>query len=292
MHRILSKETYKLAKRLASELLEEAGFQADATSRAVPLLKIAKRLNVPIIYREADSNLRPEGMLWNTTPAQPSLFGDVEAEIWVQGLRKRFALAHELGHRIVELRLMPDQTIDWTDQDWRDFLDVFAARLLLPDSLLATVGSSDLPIKLSIPWIISTQQRFQVSISCLLKRLNDAESEGVLRVANCAFVAFPGVSAKQKTNYAPRVSVICMPHEWFVPTNRRLSSLGLKYLAKCFWEADPFIESAAEDELEIFQRVNWSRQLLKQLFRYIVYTLPKDQRVMLATFKGPDQLQQ
>lgn len=287
MHKIMTKETYKLAKRLAYELLEEVGFQADATSRAVPLLKIAKRLNLPIIYREADSNLRPEGMLWNAMPAQPSLFGDVEAEIWAQGLRKRFALAHELGHRIVELRLMPDQTTDWTDQDWRDFLDIFAARLLLPDSLLTTLCPPDLPVKLSIPCIISAHQRFQVSISCLLKRLNDADSEGVLRLANCAFVAVPGVSAKQKTNYAPRVSVVCMPHEWFIPTNRRLSSLGLNYLAKCFWDADPFIESAAEDELEIFWRENWSRQLLKQLFRYIVYELPKAQRLMLVSFNGP-----
>lgn len=279
-----------LAKTLAANLLKEVGFNPQ-TLRPVPLQKIAKSLDVPVVYRESDSLLRPEAALWERTTPQPSLFGDVEAEIWAQGLQRRFALAHELAHRVAYLRLTTGQTQDWTNKNWKDFLDEFAGRLLLPNSLIVSVINPETPLELTIQLIDSVHRRLGVSISCFLKRLNDADCEGVLQLANGALMASPAVSAKQRTNYAPRILAICAPRQWFIPSNRRLSSLGLHSLSKLFWDADPFVIGVAEDKLMVLQRPNWQSVSINQTFHYVIYPLKSlKQKVMLATFRGPGQI--
>ncbi|MBD0372151.1 MAG: hypothetical protein ICV60_15020 [Pyrinomonadaceae bacterium] len=285
-----TKAIAKLAKRLASDLLKEAGINSEAPT-PVPLQKIAKALDVPVVYREMDSPLRAEAVIWERTAAQPSLFGDVKAEIWGQGIQKRFALAHELSHRVAHLWLAKGQTESWTNKDWKDFLDEFAGHLLLPNSLLLSVVNPNTPLELTIQWIDLVHRQLRVSISCLLKRLNDADYEGILRLANGALVATPALSAKQKTNYAPRIQTICAPRQWFIPSNRRLSSLGLHSLSKLFWNADPFTIGIAEDKLIVLQRPDWQSISVNQTFHYVIYPIRSgEQKVMLATFRGPHQI--
>lgn len=280
----------RLAKKLASDLLKETGVNAQ-TSAPIPLQKIAKALDVPVVYHELDSPLRPEAAIWERGAEQPSLFGDMRAEIWAQGLQKRFALAHELSHRVAHIWLAKGQTDAWTNKDWKDFLDEFAGHLLLPNSLLLSAINPNIPLELTIEWIDLVHRQLRVSISCLLKRLNDADYEGILRLANGALIATPALSSKQKTNYAPRIQTICAPRQWFIPSNRRLSSLGLHSLSKLFWNAAPFTIGIAEDKLIVLQRPDWQSVSINQTFHYVIYPLrSREQKVMLATFRGPNQI--
>jgi hypothetical protein len=203
-------------------------------------------------------------------------------------MRRRFTLAHELAHRVVELYLGPQVTEGIRGPRLRRLIDECASRILLPDSLLVlAAGAEAHSLELTIPWLDDMHRRVGVSISCLLKRLNDAAIESLVGLTNGAFLAAPDVSRRRQIDHAPRVVSSCVPCGWFIPANKRLSSLGLRSLPGLFWQAEPFEARAAEDTLTVScnQKDGWRPFTLTAHFHYVIYQAEAGKRrCMLAVF--------
>ena len=257
------------------------------SSHSSPLHRLARSLGVAVRWQQPELRWHSKGMLWDRLQLQPTLLGDVEAQVNIAGWPGRFVLAHELAHRIADLFLTAQQRESIRADDWEGLMDECAGRLVLPDHLLLAACPDGEPLEMTPAWINSVHHRLRVSMVCLLKRLNDLACKGALTLANCAFITAPAVSRKRRTHYDLRVITRCMPLGWFLPSNKRLSSLGLESLCAVFWRAEPFAENIAEDNVVISRRIDgqWKRVPVRAPFRYVIYTASaRTQRSMLATF--------
>ena len=147
------------------------------------------------------------------------------------------------------------------------------------------VGHSTL-FRVELPWLTATSRRLLISMSCLVARLQEAANDGLITLHNCAFIAASSVSAKRRTDYAPRIVTACTPPIWFIPHNKRLATLGLAYLSESFWTARPYVKMTAEDTIMVQMRDTWRRAKITRLFQYILYG-KSPSRVLLAVFDGP-----
>jgi hypothetical protein len=178
----------------------------------------------------------------------------------------------------------------------RQFCDEFAGRLILPDGLLlaalhAFSVDTALPFELTISLIDGLYRRVGAPMATVLKRLDDAIHEKGLRIRNCAMLVCAAFSAKRHSEFAPRIHTSCTPPEWFLPSNKRLSSLGMSNLNRAFWEAPLLKDGLAIDRFTVWLRQSWRKETVERTFRYRIYGPPEDRpdrRVMLALFPGPD----
>lgn len=277
-----TKQPRVIASRLADRALSEAGY-APVRCRPVPLINIMRALRL----KRRPASEPSAACLWEPGSQQIALFGDAEISVGTAGLRRRFIIAHEMAHQAARLYLASEETLRWSPQDWHTYCQEFAGRLILPDALLlGTVGTAS-PLHLTIAGLAALQRAFRVPMACLLKRLNDASTQGLLTLTNCAFLAAPGLSLRRQRDYAPRVVVSCMPREWFVPANKRLYTLGLLTLARAFWSAEPLVPGTLYDHLHIWHRRPWRQETLQLPFRYVIYPARPGPRVMLAVFPAP-----
>jgi len=278
------------ARTFASKLLRDVGIDPETQSTPVSLSAIARRLGVVVVHSPGPPDRRYNGVLRDVENYQKSLLGDPIAEITAHGLTRKFALAHELIHRATRLYLPKDFSAQWSPVQWRSFLDEAAGRLLLPDRLLLTNIPSKKPITLTIELIESASRDDRVSISCFLKRLKDVEFEGKLRLANCALVVATDVSLRKKINYAPRIRIACHPRMLFIPSNVRLSTVGLNMLSNVFLNAIPFRKGLLEDSITMWKRSGWEKRKFDTTFNYVVYRLEEsNQRILLTTFNLPSE---
>jgi hypothetical protein len=277
-----SGELARIAKAHVAGLFEQLGFSSEPSPGAVDLRPFARFLAVSVAPRGRVSPVQPRGSLFTR---YNTLFGEAQAEISAPGFQRRFALAHELAHRIADLYLETKYRESWRAEDFWRFTNHAASYLLIPDFTLRALPGEDWDEHFSIAWLESTHRKLRVPIACLLKRLDEAEREGALAVQNCAALIVADVSAKQRTNYAPRVLVSCVPRVWYLPSNKRLASLGAAHLPRLFWSAAPFTERTAEDEIALLAKNGWRPLSLQCSFRYKIYESgPQSSRVMLAVF--------
>jgi hypothetical protein len=276
----------ELVKVIAPDMLKKAGYKLESPPKPVNLKKIAKILDVSITYVEPNSNFWNQGSLIKIESDQPDFFLDKsEAKIWEQSIRSRFTLAHELAHQSAGLYLTPQQSEKWEKQDWEKFSNELAGNLILPDSLLRAVIGNEGLIKLTPQWISKISQQLQVSLSCLIKRLNDAARYRMFQLANCAMIITPDLSSKTGINYAPRILDRCNPVEWYIPVNKRLSSLRLYSLLTVFKNAKLYVPGVIEDEFKVWEITSKRYILIHGTFNYIIYYLEREsKRLMLTTF--------
>lgn len=275
------------ARDLSRALLDAAKSRAVYKfNQPAPLAAIARHLNVTVTIEDRASPLFPDGALCPLTSGQLDLF-QVEARIWSTGSRRRFTIAHELAHRAAELYLHPRETLNWDYRTWKTFLDLLASRLLLPDDLLLD-AIRETPDRITLDWIQSTSSQLRVSISCMVTRLADAVRELDLPLSTCILVLANGVSAKRKTNYAPRIVSRCTPPTWFIPVNKRVSSLGMRALSEALTAGRLYSSAVLEDTIEMWSISERRKRLVRRDFNYVIFKLDADAgHIMLATFEPP-----
>ncbi|HEX2897520.1 MAG TPA: ImmA/IrrE family metallo-endopeptidase [candidate division Zixibacteria bacterium] len=254
------------------------------------LHKIAKSLNTTVTYYDKKNAPEFLGTLWTISSEQPDLFGEYEAAINTVGYGSRFVLAHELAHRVAMLFVGKREFDEWSEVQRRRFLDEFASRLILPNEVLInSVGQEKSSIALSIDWLDQAHRKLGVSLSCLLKRLNDAERERLIKLQNCSFTCFPSLSLQQRKNFALRTFSVCTPSRLFLPSNKRLSSIGLVNLDKLYWSEQGFRSGVVEDRImfAIHHEV-WKQLNVECLVKYRIFPSDRpDTRCLIAVFDAP-----
>jgi len=271
----------------------------------VRLSKLRKRLGVSEERRGVRVSPSIHGSLW--VNRAPLGFDAPEAGIEVafsesQIGRMRFTVAHELGHQYARLLLPPELTRAWSPVEIERFCDQFAAQVLVPDALLeeaistflidvSVPGSETRPrrLKLRIGDIEALYRRLRVPMATVLVRLQDLSLRKDLAVEFCALEVTASTSLARRENYGPRVLVSCTPTDWFLPANKRLSTLGFSNLAAQFWSAPTLVERVAYDRFAVFLRKGWRRLELEGEIRYKIYPASPQARVMLAVFSVPKQ---
>gem|GEM_PF-6962409 len=290
------------ARRAAEECLRLIGYSAPAPVR---LSKLSKRLRISEERRGVRVSPSVQGSLW--VHRAPLGFDALEADIEVAFSesrigRMRFTIAHELGHQYARLCLPPELTEAWSPAEIERFCDEFAAQLLVPDALLEEAirhflidGSGPgshmraRRLKLRISDIEALYKRLRVPMATVLVRLHKLALRADFALEFCALEITAGTSLRRRENYAPRVLVSCTPPDWFIPANKRLSTLGFSNLAAQFWSAPPLVERAAYDRFTMFRREGWRRQEFDGEIRYKIYPAGTRARVMLAVFPVPGQ---
>jgi hypothetical protein len=212
----------------------------------------------------------------------------------------RFTVAHELAHQYARLYLPSEVTQVWSARDVRRFCHEFAAHVLLPASLLESalcpfVRASSLSVapggpprlRLQIRDIEGLCRRLRVPMVSLLIRLHQMAMRREVALEFCALEVAARTSQRRMQNYAPRLLASCTPREWFLPANKRLSTLGFTNLAAAFWTSPPLAERVAYDRFTVWLRDGWRHQQVEGEIRYKVYPGSGGTRVMLAILVLP-----
>lgn len=190
--------------------------------------------------------------------------------------RRRFTIAHEIGHFLFQRsgrqsaeRILAASGVDWspTPSEEERFANIVAGHLLLPEQALTRVldglARSENPLD---AWSAASRQcgvSFPALCVALSERRLPSGSEWAVLVADWA------VARTQRTGLSLRVRTAATPSDWFLPKNRRLSSIGLANLAREVEAAPLAVERAWSGELEIVHRGTWKavRRPVVGLFR-------------------------
>jgi hypothetical protein len=271
-------------------------------SGPVRLSKLAKRLAVLETRKRTGSSTSVEGSLW--IRRTPLGFDGPEADIEVafgesRIGRMRYTVAHELAHQYARLSLPEDLTKHWQPRDVRVFCDSFAAQLLTPDGLLAEEIRRQFPhlkstsrgsLAPGIQDIETLHRRLRVPMSTVLLRLSEYAARMGITLDNIMLEVTAQTSLRKKENYAPRVLAACTARRWYIPRNKRLSTLGLSNLASAFWGADTLTEGRVYDRVTVFERGSWRKYSWESVIAYKIFASRPANRVMLAVFGVPSEM--
>jgi hypothetical protein len=253
------------------------------------LESVADRLGVHVVYPTGPGGV--EGALIDggcETERQLSLFTPdiAEARIRSRGLRSRFTLAHELAHAIADQVLTEQQTAGWQSPDWTIFLDAIAAELLLPSRVvLAYLAGEPAGPRLTLERLTRMSTRLSASVTVVVVRLQELVLEGAVSFADGVLLAAPGLSAVERRDFGPRVVASCVPEAWFIPQNKRLSSLGAPALARLVSRGELGRVSSLRDDLTVWERTCRRSARLERMFRcLVVRTATSGVRFLIATF--------
>lgn len=201
--------------------------------------------------------------------------------------RRRFTIAHEIAHVVLQSKF-PTKLNELTDVNWEsDVIDAAAGMIILPDALLLKYFSPKYAHMLNIKILEEAGTKMHVSISTLIKRLGDLSRSDLVRITNGALFISLGRAKRSGKDFAPRIAVTCLPSSWYIPSNKRLSSLGAESLGLYFSTAELYKERESEDHLTLWRRSSWSTCKIKVLLSYKNYSTEHGQRVMLAVIKEP-----
>ena len=209
-----------------------------------------------------------------------------EMRIFGVGYRRRFTIAHELAHVVLHTKFTNEHRELGVDARER-VADAAAGMILLPDSVIAVTFSGKTPLVVGIPLLEATADKLKVSLSLLVKRLGDATRSGLIKSENGAFIVDLARSRKAGQNMAPRVRIWFLPLGWFLPSNKRLTSLGLQYLPSLFYSAGLYEEQGTEDDLTLWRkdRREWYSMHVK--FSFKCYMAEGNARKMLTVIEPP-----
>jgi len=170
-------------------------------------------------------------------------------EIWLRpedsAAGKRFSMAHELGHFMLKQHLgVIDRILTQAGgQMSREVLaerisDEFASLLLLPAPMLKSQFDVLRAERDGLLYLEQFAARKGVSLTMLAKRLSQVFRPGP---KGWFFVTADfDVARTQGVGFALRVRTRVCPARYYLPTNQRLTSLGLGCVAARFEEMRPF----------------------------------------------------
>lgn len=269
---------HRQAQLTAWALLESSGAYTPS-STFVDLNRLAGYLGVDVQYR-VDIGGAPGGLL--LVGSGPEFEGEhLAVKVAEAGYRRRFTLAHELGHAAI--RKSP--AINLSSEEEEIFVDAFASQVLLPGPLLSQlIAGNDV---LSINALDKLSRQAKVSLSALVSRISSANDLD-WSPRNFVFVSTLGVSRRKRENLAPRILTISSPKGFYVPTNRRLRKYGLDYLEKVFDTVPLYLKNALESPMKAYSLVEKKTYTFTLLFDYVVFSTSDGSRLMLATSEPVD----
>lgn len=290
-----------LARTLTSNLLDEMGITPMVPVQPVPLEVVAASLNISVEYQLKASSEHGDAALWHRPELQLSMLDDYispmhldveregyRASIYSEGIRGRFSLAHELGHRILDLHTDTVEKSGWKSKDQEAAASLTASYLLMPDSWLRTIVDSSAPLEMELDWIFATAKQLRVSSSSFINRLNCATLDGLLLIQNCALAAFASADRGAPSGRTARVIAVCTPVEWSISNHGPLSTLGMSQLQQAFWSATPFKRNLLEDTVRVRLRKTSRHLLISRTFDFIVFE-HEARRDFFTTFGGPNK---
>jgi Zn-dependent peptidase ImmA (M78 family) len=255
----------RLADSVAQRAIADIDVSAFPGLAAIPLERIVEHRGIVVLGQNPNSRISTslektgiKGLIDYSGSAalQSYLFSSSLPEIRLlphqDTFGARFTLAHELAHYILEKELHPT---DLQPKQLEDVCDRAAARILIPDDMCAQIMRTLEQPYLRIHHVERLARTLKVSMSVLLSRLNDSP---ICKFRNGAFLVSIDKSRIRNNDVAPRFSARCMPRSWFLPVNKRLSSIGLSDLASAFYDSAPFREFKGTHMLTL-----WSTSLRK-----------------------------
>lgn len=208
-----------------------------------------------------------------------------KAYVYSPGIRGRFSLAHELGHRILELHSNREEESSWKPKDREVAADLVASYLLMPDSWLKAIVDLSAPLEIELDWIFLISKRLKVSNSSFINRLNCATLDGLLSLQNCALAASASADQGASGGSALRVMAVCTPAEWSISNHGPLSALSASKLQQAFWSSTPFKHNFLEDTVRVRLRNTSKHSLITRTFDFVVFA-HESRRDFFTTFAG------
>ncbi len=256
----------------ASKLAEAIASEFGGRAQNLPLVARSLGLHVSLSTHAIPDH---DALFWHPDdPAlgQMPLFGQANAHLFGSPhARSRFTLAHEIGHRVAQLHLTQEERQQLKPAIEEVFANEFASRLLVSDTALNALAATACEFRFEVTELETWSRSLQVSISCLIKRINDGTRDGFWNLRSGAILARDGLSRKHHLNYALRVGVSCLPADWYIPTNTRLTSLGMTGIPVMATQATPFSTMALYDHLKVKTRPDWEEADFLLLLRWKVY---------------------
>jgi len=208
-----------------------------------------------------------------------------EMRIFSTGFRKRFTVAHELAHVVLYTRFA-DEDHKLSPDARERVADIAAGMILLPDTVLTAAFSGRSKLVVEIQLLETTADKLKVSLSVLVKRFGDASRSGLLKPENGAFIADLSRSRKAGYNLAPRVSVWLLPVGWFLPSNKRLTTLGMQYLPSLFHSVELWKEQRTEDDLTLWRKDRREWHSMHVVLSFKCYLAEGNVRKMLTVIES------
>ncbi len=167
--------------------------------------------------------------------------------------RSRFTLAHELAHVVLESVLV--ERAERVDaQTAERVCDRVAGIILFPKPLIADLLVQEESAEISLKAAADACRRARISLSVLISRLADTSEQGLIPLRSGLLLVTVGRSRKREVNLAPRILMGCLPRRWFLPFNKRLTTLGLEFLGKQFYKAPLYREGRYAGEIPLWDR--------------------------------------
>lgn len=290
-----------IARSISSKLLAEIPLSHLQKGLPVPLEDLAGKLGITIregaqgaqgalsdlkhlglegAVRRSSSEDYEEKFEWSRP--------DYEINVMSQGFRARFTLAHELAHVVLAEQFREvDTTLSTTERE--SVCDRVARQLLLPVEIMKSSFQMMARSRLELDKIERISLRLKVSLSVLINRLRELVYDRLLVLPGVVILATLDRSRKRHDNLAPRVATACGPNRWFIPTNVRLSSIGLTGLQSAFHSAPMYQVGRLTEELRTWDYLSGRRSRARCEVEFKCYrwamsrSTTAESRVMLAT---------
>ena len=287
----------RVARDMASTCLAEL---PDDTAHHVNLRQLAKKWKVSLHFDQpgsASATWSRSGLLAyvEVDDSQLPLNGDVASQshravfaLDPNDISTRFVIAHELAHVVLKQQQFAAVNRHLSLVDRERLCDLAAEQILLPSEFLIRVLNSK-SVQFSLDFLVEMRARLRCPLSLVIRRLADLVSSGSIRVVNGCLMATLAGARKSGSNIAPRVLRRCVPPEWYLPLNKRLSTLGLVSLEDFFYHAPLYSSSVVSCRFTLWNR-NQQRSLsLNSTFAVRCYRYRDREsrlmpRLLLATF--------
>lgn len=200
----------------------------------------------------------------------------------------RFAIAHELAHVVLKSRDFVPAERQLTAREREQLCDLAAEHIVLPEKLL--IQSIDVAaLCFSLEMLEELRARLRAPLSLILRKLAVLVSRGEVRVVNGCLIATLAAARKSGTNFAPRVLRRCVPAEWYLPLNKRLSTLGLALLEDIFYDAPLYSSQTVRCRFKLWNMEQQRSSALDSSFSVRCYRYKDRQsgsmpRLLLAVF--------
>lgn len=199
----------------------------------------ATRIDVHAVCRhfgltvEQDSEFGSTAELWSPFSLNHG-HDSIHVKPGLEWNTRRYTLAHEVGHWYLQER----RPAALSKEDEEAFCNEFAGELLVPrEVLLEWTRRAELAgERISLETVLEGARRAGVGHFVFVRRLMLSAIAQKLDARALIFVARPGVARTTRAQMALRVESVSPPSSLFIPTNRRLVSIGLGSVQRSFEE--------------------------------------------------------
>ena len=204
------------------------------------------------------------------------------------GISLRFVMAHELAHVILKMPEFEKHGARLSTNDQERLCDIAAEHIMLPNEILFRAFPSKV-VEFSIDQLEGLRMSTKASITLIVRRLAALVKSRELIATNGCLVAMNAAARKSQQDYAPRICAACVPQCWYLPTNKRLKTLGLSPLENALGKAPLYVEQRASSKLDMWNTKSKRVMTVSSAFSFKCYLAGRrrygePRRMLLSTF--------